>query len=96
MHQTVGNVLRTLYYSNPPRTFKGAPGALVFGRGMFLDVPLLAAWQATQLIGEQSPMNALERPTREKGPKYDYIQCQKVLKSTQHLTNCAYVRKSLI
>ena len=68
MHQTVGNILRTLLYSNPPRTvanaadlidqalgtsmhamrtnihttLKAAPEALVFGRGMFLDVPLIA------------------------------------------------------
>ena len=68
MHQTVGNILRTLFYSNPPRTVanaadlidralgtamhamrnnihtthNAAPGALVFGRGMFLDVPLIA------------------------------------------------------
>ena len=72
MNQTVGNVLRVLLYSIPPRTvanaadlidqalstamhvmrtsiyttLTGAPGALVFGRDVFLDVPLIADWQA--------------------------------------------------
>ena len=74
MHQTVGNVLRVLLYTNPPRkvanaadlidqaiatemhsmrvnvitTLKGPPGSLVFGRDMFLDVPLIVDWQMIQ------------------------------------------------
>ena len=35
--------------TNIHTTLKGAPGALVFGRDMFLDVPLIADWQAIQL-----------------------------------------------
>ena len=72
MHQTVGNVLRTLVHSNPPQnmtqardiiddalatamhamcttvatTLGSAPGALTFSRDMFLNVPLIANWQA--------------------------------------------------
>ena len=65
MHQTVGNVLRTLVHQNPPRgmrqakdlvdealaiaqhalrcavhtTLGSSPGALVFNRDMFLNIP---------------------------------------------------------
>ena len=105
MHQTVGNVLRTLLYSNPPRTvanaadlvdqalgtamhamrsnihgtLKGAPGALVFGRDMFLDVPLIADWQAIQnhrrtIVNERLRKANMGRRT------YDYVPGQKVLK----------------
>ena len=71
MHQTVGNILRTVLHSNPPAnlttakdivddalytamhamrttvatTLGSSPGALVFGRDMFLNVPLIADWQ---------------------------------------------------
>ena len=71
MHQTVGNVLRTLVHQNPPRgmrqakdlvdealataqhalrcavhtTLGSSPGALVFNRDMFLNIPLMADWQ---------------------------------------------------
>ena len=40
----VMHVMRTNIHS----TLKGAPGALVFRRDMFLDVPLIADWQAIQ------------------------------------------------
>ena len=105
MHQTVGNVLRTLLYSNPPRTvanaadlidqalgtamhamrtnihttLKGAPGACVFGRDMFLDVPLIADWQAIQLH-RITIINECLRKANMGRRSYDYIECQKVLK----------------
>ena len=70
MHQTVGNVLRTLLHSIPPKNQDNArdivddalatamyamrcnvttalgspPGALVYARDMFLNVPLVADW----------------------------------------------------
>ena len=70
MHQTVGNVLRTLVHDNRPRnesqarelmdealavaqhalrcavhtTLGSSPGALVFNRDMFLNIPLVADW----------------------------------------------------
>ena len=72
MHQTVGNILRTTMYSNPPQnmpqardiidqalatamhamrttvatTLGSTPGALAFSRDMFLNIPLVADWQA--------------------------------------------------
>ena len=105
MHQTVGNVLRTLLYSNPPRTItnaadlvdqalstamhamrtnihttlKGSPGSLVFGRDMFLDVPLIADWQAIQLH-RRTIVNERLRKANLGRRTYDYIQGQKVLK----------------
>ena len=71
MHQTVGNVLRTLVHKNRPQsttkagelvdealavaqhalrcavhtTLGSSPGALVFNRDMFLNIPLMADWQ---------------------------------------------------
>ena len=105
MHQTVGNILRTLLYSNPPRTvanaadlidqasgtamhamrtnihttLKAAPGASVFGRDMFLDVPLIAEWQAIQLH-RRTIVNERLRKANMGRRSYDYIQGQKVLK----------------
>jgi len=105
MHQTVGNILRTLLYSNPPRTvanaadlidqalgtamhamrtnihttLKAAPGALVFGRDMFLDVPLIADCQAIQLH-RRTIVNERLRKVNMGRRSYDYIQGQKVLK----------------
>ena len=111
MHQTVGNILRTLLYTNPPTTVSGAadlvdqalatamhamrvnvattlnssPGALVYGRDMFLDVPLIADWQAiaerrTQVVNESLRRANLKRRT------YDYVQGQQVLKKTHKPT----------
>ena len=41
MHQTVGNILRTLL-----PTLGSSPGSLVFHRDMFLNIPLIADWHA--------------------------------------------------
>ena len=105
MHQTVGNILRTLLYSNPPRTvanaadlvdqalatamhamrvnvhttLKSSPGSLVFGRDMFLDVPLIADWETIQQ-NRQSLVNERLRRTNMGRRSYDYIQGQRVLK----------------
>ena len=98
-HQNVGNILRTLLCSNPPRTIanavdlvdqalstamqamrinihatlKGSPGALVFGRDMFLDVPLIADWQAIQLH-RRTIVNERLRKANTSRRTYDYIQ----------------------
>ena len=68
MHQTIGNTLRTVVFTNPPTnaeeanqlidnalatamhatrcsvnaTLQNSPGAIVFNRDMFIDVPLIA------------------------------------------------------
>ena len=72
---TAMHAIRTNIYS----TLKGAPGALVFGRDMFLDVPLIADWQAIQnhrstIVNERLRKANMGRRT------YDYVQGQKVLK----------------
>ena len=78
MHQTVGNVLRTLVHKNGPRseahakelvdealavaqhalrcavhtTLGSSPGALVFNRDMFPNIPLMADWKLLNLKRE--------------------------------------------
>ena len=50
--------------TNIHTTFKGAPGALVFERDMFLDAPLkLQIGKQFNYIRKQQSMNALEKPT---------------------------------
>jgi transposase InsO family protein len=111
MHQTVGNILRTTIYTNPPNTVTQArnlvddalatamhamrscvattlgssPGALVFGRDMFLNIPLTADWHLIarhreQLINESLRRQNLKRRT------YDYVVGQKVLKKVHEPT----------
>ena len=58
---------------------KGVPRTLVFGRDMFLDVPLIENWQATQLHRE-TIVNEHLRRTNTGRRSYDYFQEQKVLK----------------
>ena len=105
MHQTVGNILRTLIYTNPSRNVTearalvdsalatamhamratistalgGALGALVFGRDMFLNIPLMTDWHLIarnreQLVNESLRRHNLKRRT------YDYIIGQRKLK----------------
>lgn len=92
MHQTVGNVLRTLLYANPPTNFNEArdlidsalatashamrtnihlglrdsPGALAFGRDMFLPVPLVADWMAIKEHREQLVNHNLMRQNKKR------------------------------
>jgi len=107
MHQTVGNVLRTLLHGEPPQNIKNAkeyvdeaqsiamhamrvgvhstmgssPGNLVFNRGMFLNIPLIADWHAITLKREHLINENLMREN-QKWRRYDYIPQQKVLKKT--------------
>ena len=79
MHQSVGNILRTLLHGDPPEnvskasgmvdgalsiaqhamqtsvhtTLGSSPGALVFSRDMFLNVPLSSDWHAITQKREQ-------------------------------------------
>ena len=105
MHQTVGNVLRTLLYANPPQNMlqagelvdsalttashamrvnvhlglRNSPGALAFGRDMFLNAPLIADWFAISQHREQLVNESLRRQN-QKRHSFDYIQGQRVLK----------------
>eukprot|EP00804_Cyclotella_cryptica_P018077 CCRYP_017618-RF/>CCRYP_017618-RF protein AED:0.32 eAED:0.31 QI:0/0/0/1/0/0/2/0/448 len=111
MHQTVGNVLRTLVHSNPPQnmtqardiiddalatamhamrttvatTLGSAPGALAFSRDMFLNVPLIADWQAIARVREHHVNENLRRANRKRC-HYDYAPGQQVLKKVHNPT----------
>ena len=111
VHQTVGNVLRTLLYSNPPQnmtqardiidqalatamhatrttimtTLGGTPGSLAFSRDMFLNIPLIADWQAIAQHREQR-INEDLRHANLKRHQYDYAPGQKVLKKVHNPT----------
>ena len=111
MHQTIGNILRTTIYTNPPHnvtearqlvddalasamhamrasvstTLGSSPGALVFGRDMFLNIPLIADWhliaqKREQLVNESLRRQNLKRRT------YDYVVGQRVLKKVHDPT----------
>ena len=105
MHQTVGNVLRTLVHQNPPRgmrqakdlvdealavaqhalrcavhtTLGSSPGALVFNRDMFLNIPLMADWQMLNAKREHLVNENLRRANLKRR-RFDYAVNQKVLK----------------
>ena len=105
MHQTVGNILRTLLHTNPPRTVSEAndmvdsalataqhamrasvsttlgtsPGTGVFGRDMFLNIPLIADWNLLAQRREQLVNENLRRQNRNRR-RYDYVVGQRVLK----------------
>ena len=105
IHQTVGNLLRVLLYTNPPRTvanaaylidqalatamhsmrvnvtttLKGSPVSLVFGRDMFLDIPLIDDLQMIQ-EHRQTLVNGRLRRMNQICRSFDYIQGQRVLK----------------
>ena len=111
MHQTVGNVLRTYLYSNPPQnmtqakdiidqalatamhamrttiatTLGSTPGALAFSRDMFLNIPLIADWQAIAARREQHINDNLRR-ANQKRRQYDYTAGQKILKKVHNPT----------
>ena len=70
---------------NVATTLNSSPGVLVYGRDMFLDVPLIADWQAiaerrTQVVNESLRRANLKRRT------YDYVQGQQVLKKNHKPT----------
>lgn len=105
MHQTVGNMLRTMLKSNPPQnlqeandildqalstvmhalrvnvgsTIGSSPGALVFGRDMFINLPLIADWHLIAAHREQFVNDRLRRQNAKRR-RYDYVVGQRVLK----------------
>ena len=105
MHQTVGNILRTLLHTTPPTDVENAtelidealstamhamrttvatalgasPGALVFARDMFLDIPLIAEWQTIASRREQIVNESLRRQNAKRR-SYDYVIGQNVYK----------------
>ena len=105
MHQSVGNILRTLLHGNDPKTVSKAnelidkalsiamhamqssvhttlgssPGALVFNRDMFMNIPLLADWHAITTRREHVINNSLIRANKMRR-RFDYIADQQVLK----------------
>ena len=105
MHQTVGNVLRTLLHGEPPRNINNAkeyvdealsiamhairatmhltlgssPGALAFNRDMFLNIPLIANWQAITLKREHLINENLIKENHKRR-RFGYIPNQQILK----------------
>ena len=66
-------------------TLGSSPGALVFGRDMFLNIPLIADWhliaqKREQLVNESLRRQNLKRRT------YDYVVGQRVLKKVHDPT----------
>ena len=111
MHQTVGNILRTVVHSTKPRNtkhardmvddalstaahamrssintaLKASPGALVYSRDMFLNIPMIADWhliaqRREQLINENLRRHNLCRR------RYDYAVGQQVLIKNHEIT----------
>jgi hypothetical protein len=104
MHQTAGNIIRTLTLSQPPQNLQHAhnivdsalattmhatrcamhhalhmsPGAFVFQRDMFLNIPLIADLQAIQ-ERRQVLINENLRRQNLKRRRFDYVINQEVL-----------------
>ena len=111
MHQTVGNVLRTLVHKNLPQgtrqakdavdealaiaqhalrcavhtTLGSSPGALVFNRDMFLNIPLMADWQLLTKRREHLVNENLRRANLKRR-RFDYKVNQKILKKLHQPT----------
>ena len=66
-------------------TLGSTPGALAFSRDMFLNVPLIADWQAIAARREQHINDNLRR-ANQKRRQYDYTAGQKILKKVHNPT----------
>ena len=66
-------------------TLGSTPGALAFARDMFLNVPLIADWQAIACTCEHHVNENLRRAIR-KQRQYDYAPGQQVLKKVHNPT----------
>ena len=66
-------------------TLGSTPGALAFGRDMFLNIPLIAGWKAIAKHWEQF-INENLRCANRKRRQYDYAPGQKVLKKVHDPT----------
>jgi hypothetical protein len=72
---TVMHALR----ANVGTTIGSAPGALVFGRDMFINLPLIADWHMIATRREQFVNDRLQRQNAKRR-RYDYTVGQRVLK----------------
>jgi hypothetical protein len=66
-------------------TLESTPGALVFAQDMFLNVPLIANWQAIARTCEHH-VNENLRPANRKQRQFDYAPGQQVLKKVHNPT----------
>ena len=66
-------------------TLGSTPGALAFSRDMFLNVPLIADWQAIARAREQHVNENLRRANKKRR-QYDYAVGQQVLKKVPNPT----------
>jgi len=66
-------------------TLGSTPGALAFGRDMFLNIPLVADWQAIASRREQLVNDNLRRANLKRR-QYDYASGQQVLKKVHDPT----------
>jgi transposase InsO family protein len=66
-------------------TLGSTPGALAFSRDMFLNVPLIADWQAIARAREQHVNENLRRANKKRR-QYDYAVGQRVLKKVPNPT----------
>ena len=66
-------------------TIGSTPGSLAFSRDMFLNIPLIADWQAIAKHREQRINEDLRRANLKRR-QYDYCSGQKVLKRVHHPT----------
>ena len=92
MHQTVGNILRTLSQVNPilqqqdanhivDSALQASPGSLAFGRDMILNIPVVADWATLQQHRQQLIDHQLITANARRY-SYDYQPGQEVLKLT--------------
>jgi hypothetical protein len=66
-------------------TIGSSPGALVFGRDMFLNIPLIANWHLIAQCQEQLINESLHQQNLKRR-RYDYIVGQRVLKKVHDPT----------
>ena len=84
----IDNALATLMHAMQTTiatTLGSTPGALAFARDMFLNMPLIADWQAIARTCEHHVDENLQRANR-KGHQYDYAQGQQVMKKVHNPT----------
>ena len=78
----IDQVLATAMHSmrvNVTTILKGSPGSLVFGREMFIYIPLIADWKMIYKY-RQTLVNERLRQVNQSRRRFDYIQGQRVLK----------------
>lgn len=80
--EIVDNALATAMHAmraSISTTLGAAPGALVFSRDMFLNIPMIADWHQIAQRREQLVNESLRRQNLKRR-RYDYVQGQRVLK----------------